>query len=102
MLTRRELVTGTAIGALATIATPDTDAASDTVTTADSSSAPNGTPAQEVDNAALRRIADRIDWLAGNPARSREMGMAGYDRYRKLDLTWERTASVLLQRRDMA
>ena len=49
-----------------------------------------------------KRIAERIDWLAGNPARSREMGMAGYDRYRKLDLTWERTASVLLQRRDMA
>lgn len=65
MLTRRELVTGTAIGALATIATPDTDAASDTVTTTDSSTAPGGTPAQEVDNAALRRIADRMDSMSG-------------------------------------
>jgi glycosyltransferase involved in cell wall biosynthesis len=43
-------------------------------------------------------IAERIDWLAGNLRRAQEMGAAGYDRLRKLDLTWERTASVLLQR----
>lgn len=46
---------------------------------------------------APRLIAEKIDWLAANPARAQAMGAAGYDRLKKLDLTWERTASVLLQ-----
>jgi glycosyltransferase involved in cell wall biosynthesis len=45
-----------------------------------------------------RMVADRIDALAGDPARARAMGMAGRERYRNLDLTWERTASVLIER----
>ena len=64
MLTRRELVTGTAIGALATIATPDTVAASETAAT-DSRSALTEAPPQDVDNVALRRIADRMDSMSG-------------------------------------
>lgn len=64
MLTRRELVTGTAIGALATIATPDTAAAPETAAT-DTGRALADTPLQEVDNAALRRIADRMDSMSG-------------------------------------
>ena len=67
MLTRRELVTGTAIGALATIATPDTIAAPETITT-DTNGALAGTPLQDVDNAALRRIADRMDSMSGGVA----------------------------------
>lgn len=43
-----------------------------------------------------RAIADGIDTLAGDPRRARGMGAAGLERYRKLDLTWERTASALL------
>ncbi len=55
MLTRRELVTGGAVGAIAAVATtPEMSAAS---------AAGAGTPevplAQEVDNAALRRIAEK-------------------------------------------
>ncbi len=42
-------------------------------------------------------VAAAIDRLAARPGWAREMGMAGYDRYRKLDLTWERTAAVFLQ-----
>lgn len=42
-------------------------------------------------------VAARIDELAFRPARARELGEAGYDRYRSLDLTWERTAAVLLE-----
>ena len=42
-------------------------------------------------------IAARIDELAASPARARVLGEAGYDRYRKLDLTWERTAASLLE-----
>jgi glycosyltransferase involved in cell wall biosynthesis len=42
------------------------------------------------------QVAARIDELAARPARAREMGEAGYDRYRKLDLSWERTAAALL------
>lgn len=44
-------------------------------------------------------IADRIDELAARPARAREMGAAGLERYRGLGLNWERTASVLLEKR---
>lgn len=43
-------------------------------------------------------IADRIDELAGNSGRARDLGAAGLERYRKLDLTWERTATTLLER----
>lgn len=68
MLTRRELVTGTAIGALATIATSDTAAASGTVIATGLNSPLIDTSPQEVDNAALRRIADRMDSM------SREVG----------------------------
>lgn len=57
MLTRRDLVTGTALGAIAT-------AADRAASSADSSSTPsapatNDAPPQEVDNAALRRIAEK-------------------------------------------
>jgi glycosyltransferase involved in cell wall biosynthesis len=45
-----------------------------------------------------RAIAGRIDELAGNATRARDMGRAGLERYRKLDLTWERTAMTLLER----
>jgi glycosyltransferase involved in cell wall biosynthesis len=45
-----------------------------------------------------KAIADRIDQLAGNATRARDMGTAGLERYRKLDLTWERTATTLLER----
>jgi glycosyltransferase involved in cell wall biosynthesis len=45
-----------------------------------------------------KAIADRIDELAGNSTRARDMGTAGLERYRELDLTWERTASTLLER----
>jgi glycosyltransferase involved in cell wall biosynthesis len=47
-------------------------------------------------------IAQRIDAIAAAPARAREMGAAGRERYRKLDLTWERTAGVLLQKEKSA
>lgn len=43
-----------------------------------------------------RAVAERIDWLAGNAAKARDMGREGRARYRKLELTWEKTASVLL------
>jgi glycosyltransferase involved in cell wall biosynthesis len=43
-----------------------------------------------------RAIAAAIDALAADPRRAAGMGMAGYDGYRKLGLTWEKTASVLL------
>ena len=46
-----------------------------------------------------RAVADRIDALAGDPRRARAMGAAGRERYRKLDLTWDRTAEVLLDER---
>lgn len=45
-------------------------------------------------------VAEAIDAMADNPAAARAMGDAGYDRYRKLGLSWERTASVLLQGRE--
>jgi hypothetical protein len=65
MLTRRELVTGAAIGAVATV-----------TTAADTSAAPidvsDTAPPQDVDNAALRKIAEKtteidqnLDRLAG-------------------------------------
>ena len=43
-------------------------------------------------------IADAIDRLAAEPARAKDMGRAGNERYRELGLSWERTASVLLER----
>lgn len=49
-----------------------------------------------------RAIADRIDTLAGDPRRARDMGAAGAEKYRKLGLTWARTASVLLEERKAA
>lgn len=55
MLTRRELVTGGAVGALATI-TVDSSASPDTYST---KGALTETPPQDVDNASLRRIADK-------------------------------------------
>lgn len=55
MLTRRELVTGGAMGALATV-TVDSSASHDTHST---NVAPSDMPPQEVDNAALRRIAEK-------------------------------------------
>ena len=43
-------------------------------------------------------IADRIDAMAANRKQARDLGATGLDRYRKLDLTWERTATTLLER----
>jgi glycosyltransferase involved in cell wall biosynthesis len=43
------------------------------------------------------RIAERIDELAAQPKRARDMGEAGAQAYRKLDLSWERTAQRLLE-----
>jgi glycosyltransferase involved in cell wall biosynthesis len=45
-----------------------------------------------------RAIAERIDSLAANAARAKDMGQAGLSRYRKLGLSWESTASTLLER----
>ncbi len=41
-------------------------------------------------------VAARIDDLASDPKRAKDMGMEGYERYRRLDLSWERTAETLL------
>lgn len=41
-------------------------------------------------------IAQCIDGLAARPARAREMGAAGLERFRRLDLTWHRMAETLL------
>ena len=49
-----------------------------------------------------RAVAERIDTLAAEPRRARDLGAAGLERYRKLDLTWDRTASVLLDERKAA
>jgi glycosyltransferase involved in cell wall biosynthesis len=46
-------------------------------------------------------VADRIDALAGDTKHASDIGMAGYDRYRKLDLTWDKTASILLERKEV-
>jgi glycosyltransferase involved in cell wall biosynthesis len=43
-----------------------------------------------------REIAARIDELANDPRRAAAMGAEGCDRYHRLGLTWEKTASVLL------
>jgi glycosyltransferase involved in cell wall biosynthesis len=43
-------------------------------------------------------VAQRIDELAARPARAREMGEAGRESYRKLGLTWERTAATLIDK----
>jgi hypothetical protein len=57
MLTRRELVTGTALGAIATVtSTADRSGTPDHAAGPDSTPAP---PPQDVDNAALRRIAEK-------------------------------------------
>jgi glycosyltransferase involved in cell wall biosynthesis len=45
-----------------------------------------------------REIAARIDELAARPARAREMGAAGRERYLGLGLTWERTAATLIEK----
>ena len=47
-------------------------------------------------------IAARIDDLAADPRRARDMGAAGHEAYRKLGLTWDRTASALLDERKAA
>jgi len=47
-------------------------------------------------------VAHAIDTLAADTGRARDMGAAGLERYRKLGLTWDRTASVLLQERKAA
>lgn len=44
-----------------------------------------------------REIAGHIEALAADPRRARAMGAAALDHYRKLDLTWERTAASLLE-----
>jgi len=44
-------------------------------------------------------VAEKIDWMASHGGKALSMGAAGYDRYRKLDLTWDRTATVLLEGR---
>ena len=43
-----------------------------------------------------RRLAERIEVLAAAPAQARAMGAAGYEKFRALDLSWERTAAALL------
>ena len=70
MLTRRELVTGTALGAIATVAS-STEASPSPARPANAD-APPETPPQDVDNAALRRIAEKtteidqtLDGLSG-------------------------------------
>ncbi|MEO6223035.1 MAG: hypothetical protein ABIP90_07275 [Vicinamibacterales bacterium] len=70
MLTRRELVTGTALGAVATVAsTTDSDATPSNAAGITAATAP---AVQEVDNAAIRQIATKtmeidqtLDGLAG-------------------------------------
>jgi glycosyltransferase involved in cell wall biosynthesis len=47
-------------------------------------------------------IAARIDALAANPRSAHELGAAGLENYRRLDLSWARTASVLLEDRRVA
>jgi hypothetical protein len=61
MLTRRELVTSGAIGAIASVATASATA-SEATTVAESAEA----PPQEVDNAALRRIAQNTTTIDQN------------------------------------
>lgn len=68
MLTRRELVTGSALGAIATAAST----ADSTSTPTTNSASPSGAAIQDVDNAALRTIASKtteidqtLDGLAG-------------------------------------
>jgi len=56
MLTRRELVTGSAVGALASVAGPAADATAAAIPAATF----QPPPPQDIDNAALRRIADSM------------------------------------------
>ena len=71
MLTRRELVTGTALGAIATVA-PSTDSSASPPPTTHIEAAPAATPQDPIDNASLRVIASKtteidqtLDGLAG-------------------------------------
>ncbi len=57
MLTRRELVTGTALGAIATVASTTDSTA--TASNPAEATAPIGPPLQDVDNAAIRQIASK-------------------------------------------
>lgn len=44
-------------------------------------------------------VAEKIDFLAANPARARVLGEAGYGRYVDLGLSWQKTAATLLAAR---
>jgi glycosyltransferase involved in cell wall biosynthesis len=41
-------------------------------------------------------VADAIDTLWSDRVRTRQMGVAGYERYRKLDITWDHVVQRLL------
>lgn len=41
-------------------------------------------------------IAEKINHLAGRVRQAREMGMRGYDKYRAMELSWEKVAQTIL------